>query len=409
MGKISRLTPRRLLRICLATAIGHGAAFSALAQPAPGLITQFASDSVEDPSLLEPIFGPRPAINVEPVYYGEVFTNTKGGVSTNGATRYNALLDLPVVINFDKMDAPLPGRFFLLAQNTHGRGLTQDFVGDTLVLSNIDSGNNIMQVSEYWWEFPLFEDNVSVRLGKQDINTEFKLLEYAADFIQSSFGLSPSETAPTYPNPSMGVVVLNQLTDSLQFKIGVWDSLAEGGTWGFSGNNLHTVIAELQHTHALDGGQLPGSVEIGAGFFSSGDVNGESLPEAHGYYVQVQQYVFREFDCCDNSLQGLALFGSFFPRFGESGDIDRGIENSLVLGMTYRGPIPGRNQDVVGVGYAWAKLNQAGPNDEEVIEFFYKAQLTDFMSLQPDLQFIGTPSGIYPDSLVAGFRFEIAL
>ena len=43
---------------------------------------------------------------------------------------------------------------------------TEDFVGDTLVLSNIDSFDNIMHVSEYWWQFGLLDDDVTVRLGK---------------------------------------------------------------------------------------------------------------------------------------------------------------------------------------------------------------------------------------------------
>ncbi len=52
----------------------------------------------------------------------------------------------------------LTGTFFLPAQNTHGEGLTEQFVGDTQVISNIDSSENIMQVSEYWWEFSSADD-----------------------------------------------------------------------------------------------------------------------------------------------------------------------------------------------------------------------------------------------------------
>ena len=117
------------------------------------------------------------------------------------------MLDLPLTLDFEKMHVPLPGNFFLLAQNTQGRGLTEDFVGDAQVLSNIDSFKNIAQVSEYWWEFGLLDDNVTVRLGKQDVNTEFLVIDLAADYIQSTFGLSPSTAFPTYPDPSMGAVV----------------------------------------------------------------------------------------------------------------------------------------------------------------------------------------------------------
>ena len=46
---------------------------------------------------------------------------------------------------------------------------------------------------------------------------------------------------------------------------------------------------------------------------------------------------------------------------------------------------------------------------ETVTEVFYKAQLTPRVSLQPDLQYISSPSGIYRDSLVVGIRFEMSL
>ena len=108
----------------------------------------FSDDSVGQ-QLLAPLLRSDLGMSLEPVYYGEVFTNTRGGISTSEATRYEALLDLALTIDFQKMQSPLPGRFFLLAQNTHGQGLTEDFVGDTQVVSNIDSFDNIMQVSEY--------------------------------------------------------------------------------------------------------------------------------------------------------------------------------------------------------------------------------------------------------------------
>jgi hypothetical protein len=44
------------------------------------------------------------------------------------------------------MCRPLPGTIFLRTQNTHGRGITEGFVGDTQVVSNIDSFSNIMPI-----------------------------------------------------------------------------------------------------------------------------------------------------------------------------------------------------------------------------------------------------------------------
>ena len=78
--------------------------------------------------LLGPFFPNQCGIRVAPVYYGEVFSNTKGGISTNGATQYAALLDLTVELDFEKLGLAVPGRFVLLGQNTHGRGLSEDFI-----------------------------------------------------------------------------------------------------------------------------------------------------------------------------------------------------------------------------------------------------------------------------------------
>jgi carbohydrate-selective porin OprB len=63
---------------------------------------------------------------------------------------------------------------------------------------------------------------------------------------------------------------------------------------------------------------------------------------------------------------------------------------------------------VLGAGISWAELFQGGTNQETVFELFYKVQLTPGLSLQPDLQYIATPSGIHRDALAVGMRFQLA-
>ena len=189
-------------------------------------------------SRLQNLFRSESAVSIEPTYVGEVFTNTRGGISTNNSTQYQGLINLAITFDMDALCAPLPGRFFLLAQNTHGRGLTEDFVGDTQVISNIDSFNNIAQVSEYWWEVGLLDGVLIFRLGKQDLNTEFLVMDLAGDFLNASFGISPSTGFSSYPNPSMAAVGLVQCAPDLKLKIGIWDALSSGGNWGVSGNEV---------------------------------------------------------------------------------------------------------------------------------------------------------------------------
>lgn len=361
------------------------------------------------PLLTDRVFGPECGIHVEPVYYGEVFSNTRGGLSTNDATQYQALVDLALELDFEEIGSSLPGKFFMLAQNSHGRGLTEDFTGDAQVLSNIDSGGNILRVSEYWWEFNLLDDNVTVRVGKQDVNSEFLFMDSAADFVQSSFGLTPASALPTYPDQSIGAVMLSQLTDSLQLKVGVWDALAFKRGWGFSGNDTIFVVGELEYKYALADGTLPGTLALGAGYLSDGEIFGTPLDATHGFLVQFEQLLWRESTCDNEVAQGLGAFFSYVPRFFGAQVPDESIGDSYVGGLVYRGLLPHRDEDVVGAGVAWAELFQGGTNHETVFECFYKAQITPRISFQPDLQYIASPSGIYRDALALGVRFQLEL
>jgi len=348
-------------------------------------------------------------LTIEPVYYGELFSNTRGGITTAGATQYEGLLDLPLTLDFERLRVPIPGKFFLLAQNTHGRGLTEDFVGDKMVLSNIDSTRNIMQVSEYWWEFGLLDDAVTLRLGKQDVNDEFFLMDSAADFVQSGFTLSPNANLPSYPHQAMAAVALVQLGPSLQFKAGVWDALATGGSWGFSSQDTVLVTSELEYAYTLLDGALPGRIAVGAGYLSEGEVLAEPFGTAYGYSLQLEQKIFRECEGNAENIQGLAIFAACYPRFPSAPVPADTIGDSFAGGLTYTGLLPQRDADVLGAGVVWAKLYQGGTNLETVFEIFYKAELTPRVSIQPDLQYIVTPSGIHPDALAVGMRFQVTL
>ena len=249
---------------------------------------------------------------------------------------------------------------------------------------------------------------MTVRLGKQDINTEFLFIDTAADFIQSTFGLSPSTALPTYPDPSMGAVALVDLTDSWRLKAGVWDAFAPGGGWGFSGNDSVLVIGELERTYSLARGTLPGVFAIGAVYESAGVIDGAPVSPVHEYILQVEQLIYRE-HVCDDEIQGLSVFAGYYPRFPGTQIINESIGDSFVAGLIYTGLLPCRDEDVLGAGYAWTELFQGGTDQEAVVELFYKVQLTPKLTVQPDLQYIASPSGIHRDALAAGVRFQLDL
>ena len=73
--------------------------------------------------------------------------------------------------------------------------------------------------------------------------------------------------------------------------------------------------------------------------------------------------------------------------------------------MTNRAPLSSKLLRSAGV--AWARLNRSGTRQETAVEVFYKAAITPWLSIQPDLQYIASPSGIYRDALAVGLRFQV--
>jgi len=349
----------------------------------------------------------RSGLTVTPEYIGEVFSNTRGGISTNDATRYLGLLNLGITLECEELSHAIPGKLYLLAQNTHGEGLTANFVGDTQVVSNIDAYRNIMQVSEYWWEYSSLDEFVTFRLGKQEFNTEFLAIETASHFVQSTFGLSPSTAFPTFPNQSIGAVMILQLTESWRLKSGLWDAFSRGSTWGFSGNDSVVVAGELEYSYAFSDGRLPGILSVGAVYESGEIVEGKPISAVYEYVFQIEQALSRDPESEDGSAQGWSVFAGLYPRFAGDEVAEDSVGSSVVAGMVGTGLLDGRDRDAVGLGLAWSELYRGGSNQEKVVELYYRAQLTQRMTLQPDVQYIATPSGIYRDALAVGTRMQI--
>jgi carbohydrate-selective porin OprB len=162
----------------------------------------------------------------------------------------------------------------------------------------------------------------------------------------------------------------------------------------------------LEVTYSFAGGQLPGTFAVGAFYEASGEIDGQPISAVHEYIVQFEQVLYRE-DACRHSEQGLSIFCGYYPRFPGDRKIDESIGDSLVAGLVYRGPVPGRDRDSMGIGFARAELFRGGTNKESIFELYYRFEATPRLSIQPDLQYISTPSGILRDALAVGVRVQL--
>ena len=201
-----------------------------------------------------------------------------------------------------------------------------------------------------------------------------------------------------------------KLSESIQFKAGVFDGAADGRSWGFSGTGDVFSIYELKKKWNIHKDTLPGDFHIGM-WYHRGDW--ESIPQPnvtfnnnHGVYMGLEQMIFKESQEKDD-VQGLGVFA----QYGWSQEDRNRVPNYIGAGLVYKGLVPKRDDDTTGVGMAKAVFSPylEGYGVETAIECFYKIQLSPYIIVQPDLQFIANPGGQYRDSLVAGVCFQAKL
>ncbi len=408
------------------------------AQPARDLpeIGEPADPEAAPETLLDflPHSGPHGALQGEFVYTGETFTLAHGGITNRNRTNYRGNLDMVLTLDLEVAAGWEGGRIFVYGNNVHGEPLSQNYVGDMQLFSNIDSTISdtarprYTAVAEYWYEQLLLEDHLRCKFGKQDANADFAYSDVGGDFIHSSFGLPPTIPLPTFPSQALGASFFLAPVEEATFGFGVYDGTPAFGPQGVRagfdtlGHNGAIMLGQLQLLNQLGpNGQLPSTLRIG-GWYHTGDdlfTSFEAVPRTfrnnYGGWIIGDQMLWKEEYGTDDA-QGLA---GFFMLSGTPSDRNV-IDHSLGAGLVYRGFFANRDEDALGAGVAMAALGDdyrafelANGNPlstkETTTEVFYKIQLKPAVTLQPEIQFISSPSGQFSDALLYGLRFEAVL
>ncbi len=358
-------------------------------------------------------------------YTGEGLANLTGGYK-RGAV-YEGLLSVGVQGNLGKLIGWKGGSFLVSGLFPHGPSLTENYVHDFNSVSNIDAYDSI-RLYEAWVQQELADGKLSIRIGQILADAEFFVSDNGALFINGAFGAIPlvshNLSAPVFPEALPGIRARWTATDFLSVQAGIFDGDAgdpasdnkHGVEWKL--NREDGVLAITEIDFKFNGGKdnqgLRGVYNVGV-FFHSSKAN-EAFPDRadhadFGGYFVVDQQLWRKAGTEDQGLSG-------FLRIGGAPDDRNTVPFYFDTGLDYKGLLPGRDNDIAGIGFSYTKLSpnlcdDAGEpfasHHEAILEATYKVQVKDWLTVQPDLQYIFNPgaSENLPNALVAGVRFNV--
>ena len=365
-------------------------------------------------------------------YTAEVWGNTAGGLRTGSV--YTGLLDFGSELDLEKLTGWRGARASTTWLWLSGRDASQDLVGNFLTISNI-AGFDTLRCAELWLEQDLLDEQISLRVGQITADSEFLVSDYGGLFINAEFGWcalvgsNMPNGGAAFPVGAPGLRLAYSPNESFTFVSGAYqgnvfaqDVNRYGFRWRLDAQNGFTWMNEAQFYWGKSDAcrVLPGFLKLGA-WLQSGqyaDALAESTSSGNsGYYLVLDQMLFRENGEGDpKGDEGLGVFG----RTGFTPPDRNAVDFFFDMGFAYKGPIPGRSDDSIGLAYGFAALSPDARKDigaaggdgavsEMVLEATYQCVLAPWCILQPDAQLIVNPGGdnAAPNAFVIGARLAI--
>jgi len=371
-------------------------------------------------------------------YIAEIWGNPVGGVSSG--TVYTGLMTLEGKIDLQKLlgwrGASFSTRWYWLS----GQDISAEYVGNIFTVSNT-SGFPTVRMNELWFQQSFLSDRISIRVGQLGADSEFYVSTQALVFLNAALSWSPTlftntpNGGPVYPMSAPAIQLALTPVNWLNYHGAIFQGNPfaqnvnrHGFRWDLSSSNGYFSLHELSFrlNQGSGSGSLPGTFKIGGWFDTAPDPNDSSTqPWTYGFYFVADQMLYRVTTApvTDNKNQQAAAASPTNKGLGMFTHVGLTPQNSSFInfyidgGLTYKGLIPTRDNDILGVAVGYGHLSRnalnnvgiSNPGYEMVLETTYQIELATWLSLQPDLQYIIHPSGTnIPDALVLGARTTLS-
>ena len=270
-------------------------------------------------------------------------------------------------------------------------------------------------------------ESISIDAGRLVMNDYFLRSDIYCDFMSNSAcgapkGIFTPYALDAYPDATMGLHVDWMVVQDLHLQLGVFDGgWTKQDSHGFDWElGLNGVAATGEAQYTLQKGAVYGEkkiIKVGVNH-NSGDFNnyltGELTSGNTTYYILADLGIYSE---GESSNQGLSLFGSYIYNPDEE---LAGLTHFYNLGFVYKGLIPGRDLDKLGVNLVYAKHSKYNTytddfiagwvrGNESILEISYNYYLPYGMQLMPDFQYIKNPNGAlnFDNAIVLGLKLNV--
>ncbi len=435
------------------TSIAYVSLFSLGILAAPALADEAKEDSVpnfKEETLSGDWGGSRTrlfknGIDIGITHKSDVLANVSGGIRNGAAwlghTEATAGLDLEKLLGWNTTTA------YFHYHSDLGSKFNEYYVGGFMGVDNIEVATNTGQFFHAWIQKSFFKDSLSILAGLYPIDSEFYVTDTSAVFLAPPYGMS-NEIAQTgrngppifpiaalalrakYTSPDKNFYVMGAVTDGVpgdpdhlhgtHVKLGRGDGTLSIIELGYTpqqertptGANQTGVVAEpdLEIQEEYFNKTAAGFWRYTAEF----DAFDSSRHHSQGAYVLAERTLLAEKGHPSQGLSG-------FVRLGVASEDVNPVDWSGSLGLRYRGPIPGRDDDIAGIavtlnhaGGEFRRLSRSNGDStteraETDWEFTYRAQINPWFAMQPNVQYIVNPGmdKTLDNAWVIGFRTEI--
>ena len=366
------------------------------------------------------------------LYTGEIWDEAAGGVRRGGSYLQN--LDLQFKIDAEKAFGWKGGEFVAEGFYANAMSTGNNYVGAVNAPSLIDTGAGVTLFRLYQLYYDQDFGATDVRFGIYDLDNEFSILKPMTLFLNANLAtntaLDHAGDQPfggtigsgTYPFTPLALRIRQMVTPNLSLQLAIADGVADNpndprqSTVLFSSNYGALFIGEVdytpdKYTKLMAGGWALTSKLPYDGQFNADGSQRMIYGEA-GAYFGGETRLYKGND--KRGLDGFFVVGASTPHSTD-------VEASLNAGLVYTGLFDIRPADKIGIAmnvnhagadFSQMQAMQGSPvfSHEVLYEATYRAKINEYLSVQPDVQYVVHPGydKTIRNALAFGIHFELA-